>query len=69
MIAQRLPIHFAADPKKVILLYLEPGLTSDRLPRFAAFAQKLSDLQADQLHQATLRLFDHRHRNFNQLVL
>lgn len=24
MIAQRIPIHFNADPKKVILLYLDP---------------------------------------------
>jgi len=68
MLAQRLPIHFDADPKKVILLYLDPG-ESERLPRFADFSSKLSDHEADSIHQQTLALFGHRHRYFNEIVL
>ena len=65
MLAQRLPIHFNADPKKVILLYLDPG-QSERLPRFAEFTKHLSDEEAVVYHQKTLDLFDHRHRFFNR---
>ncbi len=68
MLVQRLPIQFNADPKKVILLYLDPG-ESERLPRFAAFAQKLREEEAVALHEHTLRIFGHRHRYFDQLVL
>jgi predicted GH43/DUF377 family glycosyl hydrolase len=68
MLAQRLPIHFDADPKKVILLYLDPG-ESERLPRFANFTRLLSDQEADRIHQDTMTLFGHRHRYFNQILL
>jgi predicted GH43/DUF377 family glycosyl hydrolase len=68
MLANRIPIHFNADPKKVILLYLDPG-ESERLPRFASFSSVLSDEEADKIHQHTLSLFGHRHRNFNAAVL
>jgi hypothetical protein len=68
MLANRIPIHFNADPKKVILLYLDPG-ESERLPRFASFSHLLSDEEADNIHQHTLSLFGHRHRNFNGAVL
>lgn len=68
MLAQRIPIHFAADPKKVILLYLDPG-QSERLPRFASFSKGLSDSEADVIHDRTMMLFNHRHRNFNACVL
>ena len=52
MIIQRLPQHFDADPKKVILLYLDPG-ESDRLTRFAGFVEKLSDEQAGKHYDET----------------
>ena len=68
MLIQRLPQHFDADPKKVILLYLDPG-QSDRLTRFAAFAEKLSDEQADRLLEHTASLFEHRHRRYHELLL
>lgn len=68
MLIQRLPQHFDADPKKVILLYLDPG-QSDRLTRFAALSEKLSDEEADQIHNRTTALFGHRHRHFNELLL
>ena len=68
MLAHRIPIHFDADPKKVILLYLDPG-ESERLPRFANFTRQLSDKEADNIHQQTLVLFGHRHRYFNEILL
>lgn len=68
MLIQRLPQHFDADPKKVILLYLDPG-QSDRLTRFAGFVENLSDAQADQLLDETQSLFGHRHRRYKELLL
>ncbi len=67
MFIQRLPQHFNADPKKVILLYLDPG-ESDRLTRFAGFVENLSDAQADHLLAETATLFAHRHRRYNELL-
>ena len=63
MLIQRLPQHFDADPKKVILLYLDPG-QSDRLTRFAGFVEKLTDEQAQNIHKETTSLFGHRHRMY-----
>ena len=68
MLIQRLPQHFDADPKKVILLYLDPG-ESDRLTRFAGFTEKLSDAQADKIYDETATLFEHRHRRYKELLL
>jgi len=68
MIIQRLPQHFDADPKKLILLYLDPG-ESDRLTRFAGFVEKLSDEQAEKHYNETASLFGHRHRRYNELLL
>jgi len=68
MLAHRIPIHFDADPKKVILLYLDPG-ESERLPRFANFTRQLSEQEAVSLHQQTMSLFGHRHRYFNEIML
>ncbi len=65
MLIQRLAHHFDADPKKVILLYLDPG-ESDRLTRFAGFVEQLSDDEAEKLHHETTVLFGHRHRKFNK---
>ena len=67
MLIQRLPQHFDADPKKVILLYLDPG-ESDRLTRFAGFVEKLTDEQATKIHQETTSLFGHRHRMYEELL-
>lgn len=67
MLIQRLPQHFDADPKKVILLYLDPG-ESDRLTRFAGFVEKLTDEQAIKIHQETTSLFGHRHRMYEALL-
>jgi hypothetical protein len=67
MLIQRLPHHFDADPKKVILLYLDPG-QSDRLTRFAGFAEALTDEQATALHKKTTDLFGHRHRRYSELL-
>jgi predicted GH43/DUF377 family glycosyl hydrolase len=69
MTIQRLPVHFEADPHKVILLYLEPVAGSNRLSRFIEFTSQLSDDEADKIHQHTLTLFKHRHRRFNELLL
>jgi len=69
MTIQRLPVHFDADPHKVILLYLEPVAGSDRLERFAQFALSLTDDKADEIHQQTRSLFEQRHRKFNELIL
>src|SRR5215207_448022 len=69
MTAQRLPVHFDADPKKVILLYLDPVEDSNRLIRFAEFAKKLSDEEAELFHTGTRELFEKRHRHFNEAVL
>ncbi len=63
----RLPVHFNADPKKVILLYLDPGV-SERLDRFLNFVQKLSEAEADKLLQKTTSLFGSRHRHFNEAL-
>lgn len=68
MLAKRLPIQFDADPKKVILLYLDPG-TSERLPRFAQFASQLSEEKAHSIQAHTDQLFKHRHRHFHQTLL
>lgn len=67
MLAQRLPIHFNADPKKVILCYLDPGV-SDRLSRFAAFVKPLSDAEAATHFEPTKKLFAHRHRYFEKIL-
>jgi len=64
---QRLPVHFDADPKKVILLYLDP-LESERLGRFFNFVKQLSDEEADELHKETTSLFGHRHRKLNETL-
>ncbi len=69
MTIQRLPVHFDADPRKVILLYLEPVAESNRLTRFAEFSQTLSDPEAEKLHTDTQKLFQHRHRKFNETLL
>lgn len=69
MTVQRLPVHFVADPKKVILLYLEPVEGSKRLERFTNFVAGLSDDEADKLHSGTSALFAHRHRNFDNCLL
>ena len=61
MIIQRLPQHFDADPKKLILLYLDPG-ESDRLTRFAGYVEKLTDEQAKKHDIETSFLFGHRHQ-------
>lgn len=68
MLVQRLPHHFIADPKKVILLYLDPG-QSDRLTRYAGFVEKLTDTEAEKIHKETTSLFGHRHRRYNELLL
>lgn len=69
MTIQRLPIHFNADPGKVILLYLDPGEGTGRLSRFAEFSSQLSDDEADRIHYHTKSLFEHRHRRFQQVLL
>lgn len=69
MTIQRLPVHFEADPQKVILLYLDPGADSNRLPRFAEFSSKMTDDEADKLYAHTKSLFDHRHRYFDNSML
>lgn len=69
MSLQRLPVHFNADPNKVILLYLEPVEGSKRLERFAAFASSLSEKEADKILKETNALFEHRHRTFNECLL
>ncbi len=68
MLLQRLPQHFDADPKKVILLYLDPG-QSDRLTRFAGFVENLTETQADDHLRQTATLFEHRHRRYKDLLL
>jgi predicted GH43/DUF377 family glycosyl hydrolase len=68
MLIQRLPHHFNADPKKVILLYLDPG-QSDRLPRFEEFVKHLSQEEAERIYQDTASLFKHRHRRYHELLL
>ncbi|MEO5906845.1 MAG: glycoside hydrolase family 130 protein [Saprospiraceae bacterium] len=69
MTVQRLPVHFVADPKKVILLYLDPVEDSNRLIRFAEFAEKLTDEEAELFHTGTRALFEKRHRHFNVALL
>ncbi len=69
MTIQRLPVHFVADPTKVILLYLKPVAGSNRLPRFADFAEKLTDEKAEEILQHTRSLFEHRHRRFKEILL
>jgi len=68
MIIRRLPVHFDADPHKVILLYLEPGEDSNRLSRFAAYTSQLSEQEAKKIHDQTESLFKHRHRRFNEIL-
>ncbi len=68
MSIQRLPVHFDADPKKVILLYLDPG-ESERLGRFSNFVSNMSDDEAETFYQETVSLFGHRHRKLNETVL
>ncbi|MDQ3015669.1 MAG: glycoside hydrolase family 130 protein [Bacteroidota bacterium] len=69
MTIQRLPVHFEADPKKVILLYLEPVAGSKRLTRFTEFVQSMSDMEADKVLSHTTQLFKHRHRHFENIML
>ena len=68
MSIKRLPVHFDADPKKVILLYLDPG-ESERLGRFANFVKQISDEEAEALLQETVSLFGHRHRKLKETFL
>jgi len=68
MSIQRLPVHFDADPKKVILLYLDPG-ESERIGRFANFVKQMSDDEAEALLQETVSLFGHRHRKLKESFL
>lgn len=67
MLVERLSHRFDADPKKVILLYLDPG-QSDRLNRFAGFVEKLDDHEANALYEKSKSLFGHRHRRFDALL-
>lgn len=67
MLIERLSQRFDADPKKVILLYLDPG-QSDRLTRFAGFVEDLSNEEANALHQKSKDLFGHRHRRYEELL-
>ncbi len=69
MTLQRLPVHFEADPTKVILLYLEPVAGSNRLTRFADFIQNMNDREADKLLAHTSGLFKDRHRYFEKIML
>ncbi|MEO6130513.1 MAG: hypothetical protein ABIQ02_01605, partial [Saprospiraceae bacterium] len=65
---QRLPVHFDADPKKVILLYLDPG-ESERLGRFSEFVSNMSDQEADEFYKQTTTLFERRHRKLNETII
>src|SRR4030095_10972482 len=65
MSIRRLPIHFDADPKKVILLYLDP-LKSGRLDRFYNFVSQLTEEKTDKLYEETRTIFGHRHRKLNE---
>lgn len=69
MTIQRLPVHFDADPRKVILLYLDPVEGSKRLERFAEFSAQLAPDEADDIILQTRSLFAHRHRRFNEALL
>lgn len=69
MTIQRLPVHFDADPKKVILLYLDPVAGSERLARFSEFVQNLSDSDAEKIIAHTAGLFKHRHRRFDAIMM
>ncbi len=69
MTLQRLPVHFNADPKKVILLYLEPVAGSNRLTRFADVIQNMNESEADKVLAHTNGLFKHRHRYFEKIML
>ena len=65
---KRLPVHFDADPKKVILLYLDPG-ESERLGRFSKFVNEMSDDEAAKFYKETTTLFSHRHRKLNETLI
>src|SRR4030095_13945259 len=65
MSIRRLPIHFDADPKKVILLYLDP-LKSGRLDRFYNYVSQLTEEKTDKLYEETRTIFGHRHRKLNE---
>jgi predicted GH43/DUF377 family glycosyl hydrolase len=69
MTVKRLPVHFNADPKKVILLYLEPIAESNRLARFVEFTSGLSNEEAERIFAETRNLFGNRHRRFNEILL
>lgn len=62
---RRLPIRFNADPKKIILLYLDPG-RSERLPRFFEFVDNIDKEENTKLLEETARLFAHRHRMYKE---
>ena len=66
---KRLPVHFDADRRKVILLYLDPVTGSNRLTRFADFVSKLSDDEAEKMYRRTRKLFADRHRMFDDTLL
>jgi predicted GH43/DUF377 family glycosyl hydrolase len=65
---KRLPFHFNADPKKVILLYLDP-LESERLGRFHQYLNAIKDEDAQELLDQTMELFDHRHRRLKDTLI
>ncbi|HUR30960.1 MAG TPA: hypothetical protein VMZ69_05980, partial [Saprospiraceae bacterium] len=69
MTIQRLPVHFEADPHKVILLYLEPVAGSHRLTRFVDYVSDLSEEKANGIYQHTRTLFENRHRRFKEILL
>src|SRR5690606_1597807 len=65
MLMRRLPIRFNADPKKIILLYLEPG-KSERLPRFFEFVDKIGREENKKILEETAKHFAHRHRMYKE---
>lgn len=68
MLMRRLPIRFNADPKKIILLYLEPG-NSDRLPRFFSFVDGINEADNVALLDETAAIFSRRHRMYKEKLL
>jgi hypothetical protein len=68
MLAERIPIQFRADPKKVILRYWDTGNRA-RLERIVAQFEQMNKHDLTSTWEKTKDLFENRHRDFETRVL
>ena len=62
----RMPVHFDPDPKRVIVRFFMPG-GPGRAKKIISRVMELSESDASQVLNQTLRDFSNRHRNITRI--